>query len=563
MIFFDSMSGLVTHTSDMTWAECSRPADEAYHVSKRLCRRSSPCRSSSSDLQTTPSNSSRLTDEIQNTLVSSSQGTSLTSFTPEQTLNCASFHDHLTTISAQDSSNPNYDNSPGADVAYPATPLLNDDHEAEASTLVCFGMLSDVKAQIQLNPDTVSRPVEDRVIRFDVAQSKEYFSLRDLDRVVAFINLRTCEGLARLKHLDVQFEAFVDADTWVNKIGVWKKQSKAAVLPVDIVLYGHEERGDEAGELLSDAKLYLQLPKYGQVKRGVSVVNPHWLELDVPAEEGDHDMDVNSNSREDQSVDALFRATPQLNLLQRADIDPRVEPLYDHQRIAVDFILKKEQGNLPASLNLWQPSQNRKGMSFFSHVLIPNQQRASAPDECEGGILADDMGCGKTATMLAVIAATLNKSKKYVETNNSTSSERCSATLVVAPSPLILDGWEAEIRRCITSDLLKVHKYHGPGKEIDLKRLAAFDIVLTTYATIEHDARPKGYQFFLGVDWYRIVLDEGTCTESTVLRQKSARFDRVLLLYRNDQVSSRHSALILCLLYLRVSYLNGVAIFVV
>ena len=169
--FFDPISGFVGDTPDK--AVCSPPRDEAHHPPKRLCRRSNPRRSSTSGLPTAPSNSSRPTEEIQSTLISSVQGTSPTSFTAEQTLNCVSFHDHLT-ISAQDGWNPGLHNSPGADVAHPAAPLLNDDHEAGAPTLVCFGILSDVKAQIQLDPDTVSRPVEDGMIGFDVAQSKEY-----------------------------------------------------------------------------------------------------------------------------------------------------------------------------------------------------------------------------------------------------------------------------------------------------------------------------------------------------------------------------------------------------
>ena len=60
----------------------------------------------------------------------------------------------------------------------------------------------------------------------------------------------------------------------------------------------------------------------------------------------------------------------------------------------------------------------------------------------------------------------------------------------------------------LSSDTLKIHKYHGPNKEIDQARLSQFDIVLTTYATCEYDS-DRGRRFFQDVKFYRIVLDEG------------------------------------------------------
>jgi SWI/SNF-related matrix-associated actin-dependent regulator of chromatin subfamily A3 len=89
---------------------------------------------------------------------------------------------------------------------------------------------------------------------------------------------------------------------------------------------------------------------------------------------------------------------------------------------------------------------------------------------------------------------------------------------------VLLDGWMAEVRRyertCrsllaladlldrhVRSDALRVQKYHGSSKEIDIAKLLDFDIVLTTYATIT--AEFSRDSCLHGITWFRIVLDEG------------------------------------------------------
>jgi len=55
---------------------------------------------------------------------------------------------------------------------------------------------------------------------------------------------------------------------------------------------------------------------------------------------------------------------------------------------------------------------------------------------------------------------------------------------------------------------LKVHVYHGRGRDIGHERLSQFDIVLTTYETAANDASVSGT--LSRMSWLRIVLDEGT-----------------------------------------------------
>jgi SNF2 family DNA or RNA helicase len=58
--------------------------------------------------------------------------------------------------------------------------------------------------------------------------------------------------------------------------------------------------------------------------------------------------------------------------------------------------------------------------------------------KCRGGILADDMGMGKSLTLLALILHTLEEAQKFRETQQNTMMERgtkiaTKATLLIAP----------------------------------------------------------------------------------------------------------------------------------
>lgn len=113
---------------------------------------------------------------------------------------------------------------------------------------------------------------------------------------------------------------------------------------------------------------------------------------------------------------------------------------------------------------------------------------------CRGGILADDMGMGKTMMMLCLIAY-----RKYVSSSNDQGS-----TLIVCPLSL-LHQWKQEIENRFVSQTLSVFVYYGDDR--DLSRINT-DVVLTTYGvlTSEYDKPNKG--LLLSTDWNRVILDE-------------------------------------------------------
>jgi hypothetical protein len=106
-----------------------------------------------------------------------------------------------------------------------------------------------------------------------------------------------------------------------------------------------------------------------------------------------------------------------------------------------------------------------------------------------GGILAMDMGLGKTPTVLAHLVDTKGDGEGPV--------------LVVAP-PAVLGNWAAEAARF--SPGLRVRMHHGPNRAeaAELPAVVAeADLVLTTYATAVRDVEALSQ-----IGWRRIVVDE-------------------------------------------------------
>lgn len=99
-----------------------------------------------------------------------------------------------------------------------------------------------------------------------------------------------------------------------------------------------------------------------------------------------------------------------------------------------------------------------------------------------GGILADDMGLGKSVQAIAHFLA-----------------ERGTPSLLVVPTSLV-PNWLAEIERFAPS--LRVLTLHGPARERLYRHIEQSDVVITTYALLSRD------EIFLQREWNVAVLDE-------------------------------------------------------
>ncbi|KAK1261023.1 hypothetical protein QJS04_geneDACA023447 [Acorus gramineus] len=110
--------------------------------------------------------------------------------------------------------------------------------------------------------------------------------------------------------------------------------------------------------------------------------------------------------------------------------------------------------------------------------------------EMKGGILADEMGMGKTIQAISLVLSA--RSIERTETSGGASGGLPSVrtTLVVCPLVAMIQ-WMGEIAAHTEKGSVRVLAYHGAkrGKELAEKGFGGYDFVLTTYSTVEGEYR--------------------------------------------------------------------------
>nr|GMC81632.1 DNA repair protein RAD16-like [Ipomoea batatas] len=113
----------------------------------------------------------------------------------------------------------------------------------------------------------------------------------------------------------------------------------------------------------------------------------------------------------------------------------------------------------------------------------------------KGGILADEMGMGKTVQAIALVLAKRELKRAIGEHCLPSSSPSTSqglpamkGTLVICPV-VAVGQWVSEIERFTLKGSNKVLVYHGKNREKCLDRLSEYDFVITTYSIVEFDYR--------------------------------------------------------------------------
>ena len=160
-----------------------------------------------------------------------------------------------------------------------------------------------------------------------------------------------------------------------------------------------------------------------------------------------------------------------------------------------------------------------------------------------GGILAEEMGLGKTVEMIALISLHRRDASEKVEAQPRL--QRSSATLIITP-PAILQQWKKELETL--APCLSVLIYDGLKAETGksnytalLSKCISHDVVLTTYnvlakeihyaealsLNLRHD---KKYERRLSpltqTEWWRVVLDEAQMVENGV--SHAAKFAKLI-----------------------------------
>ena len=225
--------------------------------------------------------------------------------------------------------------------------------------------------------------------------------------------------------------------------------------------------------------------------------------------------------------------------------------LYSFQKRAIKWLLRREgvdrtadklvpfnaKLDLPLGFTACKDADGREFyVSPWLGIATTNQALLSPfGDDLRGGILAEEMGLGKTVEVISLILSHRRKDQPRPE-GSPGSLRDCGATLIVAPIS-ILQQWENEIR--MRAPELKVMIYKGvkattkktSGEEM-IDRLLSQDVVLVTYPVLSREIhfaaevpdrnfrQAKQYERktspLVKLHWWRVVLDECQMVESGV-----------------------------------------------
>jgi len=164
--------------------------------------------------------------------------------------------------------------------------------------------------------------------------------------------------------------------------------------------------------------------------------------------------------------------------------------LFPYQKQCLDWMVTRERSDsqqMPTSSWGWSRHELDDGFVFhtspfgFLSLTPPN-------NTIRGGLLAQDVGMGKTVEMLALMAT----------------HKANGPTLVVVPTTM-LTVWQSEAATHTPS--FNVVLFHGARRTTDMDVLRTADIVLTTYRIVVNETR-QHVASIGAVRWGRIILDE-------------------------------------------------------
>ncbi|OCL11998.1 hypothetical protein AOQ84DRAFT_228449 [Glonium stellatum] len=375
----------------------------------------------------------------------------------------------------------------------------------------CYGMVPNVAVKLVGNmPDLQARINSSQVYQsFNVSKHSDYYMLKFSDSTLfAQVNKLASHGLAALQDISsVEIKAFAETKM-IQRVFTRAKKPGEATLKTHIIVYGSVDDARLVGDKLCSEKIFLQDPDNGT--HDIEYFNPHILQfpgIEEPVLNNPEHGFFKELSRPsktlrkerdtfDQTVSTIYQSLTRFRNLERMQGGAQIiTPLLPHQETALHFMMQRESGPVPPEFSLWT----------YRHKLT-NAEATEPPNELGGGILADDMGMGKSLSTLALITTSLDEAVSWSQTvDTSTTKRRSRATLVIVPSTLIMNSWLKEIDIRLDKSLA-IAKYYGKGRNLDVQDYLDGDIVFTTYHTIA--ASMKNGSVIFQIKWFRIILDE-------------------------------------------------------
>jgi SNF2 family DNA or RNA helicase len=328
---------------------------------------------------------------------------------------------------------------------------------------------------------------------------------------------------------------------------------------LDLNLYGPKKYALQIGRHLSQKQLWLRTPLF--VEAGIQVHNPHEIQKPPPPVLRSVGMfnrmqgPMRTTEEIRNEVLGMFDSLEESGNLPEVEPDARITTeLLRHQKQGLYFMINKEKERVFGSdekgnSSLWRLNIGANGQKSYYNVITGQEERHSPP-QVLGGILADMMGLGKTLSILSLVVHTMNDASEWAKLDPCTSHrteqsqprkgknpplpvcgpttlvQNSKTTLLVSPLSTIAN-WEEQIKQHVEPGTLKYYVYHGANRTKDIKRLAEYDLVITTYGSVasefNHRSKKKqGVYPLEEINWFRIVLDEAHMIREQSTQQSKA-----------------------------------------
>ncbi|KAE8387461.1 P-loop containing nucleoside triphosphate hydrolase protein [Aspergillus alliaceus] len=322
---------------------------------------------------------------------------------------------------------------------------------------ICYGMvggtLLDIKVKLVGQGQELekkvgelkknNRPIQVLRIRQSIGQPLFLKFPDGMD--LGYLSQKMEQVLQKLMELPL-FE--IDAITNLNALSeALRRAGKPtdAAIRVNINVYGQNSDSDRVGRGLSKKGL-LQHPD--GFREGVIYHNPQLLRLpgmdDTDTEEEEEAAEVEVlDTPPERDEDFEETIAEDFNSLRRGDHLTRLEGSETLNGALYPSVIYCHE------YRLWQPKSAGRERLYY-HVITGNEQ-GTQPDESGGGILADEMGMGKSLTTLVVIEKTFKDARQWADNKKAFPGASLAERLLG--------------RRWHLNAGMKIMKYHGRSRE--------------------------------------------------------------------------------------------------